>query len=130
MAKRIIVALGLAAALVLGPILAGCAPQVDTENYVGSWELAYGSEEGLDTDTIALAKSMGSSVVLTLNEDGTGSIDMYGDVSTLTWTASSDTEGDIKIEGSSDATMKLEDGNLSIYDSNDGSLTFSRVQDA
>lgn len=126
MPKRLIAAFGLCFALLAGAFAVACAPQVDTGNYVGQWELMYGSEEGLDTDSIALAKSLGSSVILDLQEDGTGTLDLYGEVSNLTWTATSNTEGNLKIDGMGDASMEVQDGNLSIYDSEDGSLTFAR----
>lgn len=126
MLKRLIAAFGLCFALLAGASAAACAPQVDTGNYVGQWELMYGSEEGLDTDSIALAKSLGSSVILDLQEDGTGTLDLYGEVSNLTWTASSNTEGNLEIDGMGDASMEVQDGSLSIYDSEDGSLTFAR----
>lgn len=126
MLRRSIAVLSLCIALVAGALVAACAPQVDTENYTGQWELAYGSEEGLDTDSIALAKSLGSSVILDLQENGTGTLDLYGEVSNLTWTASSNTEGNIRIDGMGDASMQLEDGSLSISDSEGGSLTFAR----
>lgn len=126
MLRKSIAALGLCIALAAGALAPACAPQVDTENYAGQWELAYGSEEGLDTDSIALAKSLGSSVILDLQDNGTGTLDLYGEVSNLTWTASSNTEGNIRIDGMGDASMQLQDGGLSISDSEDGSLTFTR----
>lgn len=126
MVRKAFVALGLCLVMAFGAALVSCGPQVNTDEFIGEWELIYGSEEALDQESIALAKSLGSSVLLTLQDDGSGTLDMYGEVSNLTWTASSDTEGTLKIDGMGDASIELDGETLILSDSDGESLTFAR----
>ncbi len=110
----------------LGGMLAACAPSVNADNFVGDWEFTHGSLENLDQATVDEAKSLGANAIMTLNEDGTGSFDMYGNVKQLTWSATSDTEGSLTLDGNKAASMAIEDEELVLSDSSDNTLTFSR----
>lgn len=124
MSKRIGIIATLCFAFALCFALVGCGG-VDKSNYTGEWKLAYGSDENLDADSIALMDSLGLSVTLQLNEDGSGSLSLFGDVQDVKWEASSNTEGKVTLEGS-EAKMKLENSELTIVDSTEASMTFKR----
>ena len=106
--------------------LVACGGGVDKSNYTGDWKLAYGSDENLDADSIELMNSLGLSVTLTVNEDGTGSLDLFGDNMEAKWEASSNSEGTITLDGN-EAKMKLENSELTIVDSTEASMTFKRA---
>lgn len=121
----------LCCSLALSCTLVACATHVDMDNYTGDWTLAYGSDENLDADSLALMKSLGLEVTLTLNEDGTGALDLFGDSTPLSWEASSNTEGSLTFEGdendiTGDASIELKDGELTVVDSANASMTFTR----
>lgn len=123
MSRKLGIIAVLACMLVMCFALVGCGP--DKSSYTGEWNLAYGSDENLDADSIALMDSLGLSVKLTLNDDGTGSLDLFGERMEAKWEASSSTEGKISLDGS-EAKMTLEDGELTILDSSGASMTFKR----
>ena len=125
MGKKLGIIAVLCCAFALCFTLIGCGSSVDKSNYTGDWKLAYGSDENLDADSIQLMESLGLSVKLTLNEDGTGSLDLFGETMQAKWEASSNTEGKITLDDS-EATMKLDNGELSIVDSTNASMTFVR----
>lgn len=127
MVRELKLIMALALALLAGVIAMSCTPSIDTSNFIGEWEFLYGSSEGLSEEEINMAKGPGSSVVLTLNEDGTGTFDLFGDVSTLTWTATNETEGSVTVEGNNAASMSIEDEQLILSDSHEETLTFSRL---
>lgn len=116
----------LVALTLLGSLLAACAPSVNADNFVGDWEFIHGSLENLDQATVDEAKSLGANAIVTLNEDGTGSFDMYGNVKQVTWSATSDTEGSFTLEGNKAASMAIEDEELVLSDSSGNTLTFTR----
>lgn len=124
MGRKIGIFAALCCAFMLCFALAGCNG-VDKSNYTGDWQLAYGSDENLDADAIELMDSLGLSAILTLNEDGTGSLDAFGKKMDVTWEASSNTEGKITVDGG-EAEMQLADEELSIVDSSGSSMTFKR----
>ena len=125
MARRIGIIAALCCAFALCFALVGCGGGLDKSNYTGDWKLAYGSDENLDADSIELMNSLGLSVTLTLNEDGTGSLDLFGDKMEAKWEAKDNTEGTITLDGN-EATMKLENEQLTIVDSTNASMTFKR----
>lgn len=123
MGKKLGLIAALCCAFVLCFALVGCG--ADKSNYTGEWKLAYGSDENLDADSIALMDSLGMSVTLTLNDDGTGALNLFGDTQEVKWEASSNEEGKITLDGS-EAAMTLEEGELTITDKTDASMTFKR----
>ncbi len=100
----------------------GCAD--NKAGFVGSWSLESGSEQTLDESTVMLMKSVGYSITLDLKEDGTGSLDLAGDVTNVTWEAKSATEGTASVEGGISGMLKLSDGKLVLEDGNGSSMTF------
>jgi len=124
MSKKLGIIAALCCVFVLCFALVGCGG-VDKSKYTGDWKLAYGSDENLDADSIKLMESLGLSVTLTLNEDGSGSLDLFGEKQDAKWEASSNTEGKITLNGS-EAKIKLTDSDLTIEDSTGASMTFKR----
>lgn len=126
MFKKFGIVATLCVVLALSFALVGCGGEsVDKSKYTGNWQLTSSSSEDLDADSIALMKSLGLEVKLTLNEDGTGMLDMFGDERDLTWDATSNTDGKMTISGN-ETTMKLADNELTIADVDKASLTFTR----
>ena len=124
MSRKIGIIAALCCVFVLCFALVGCGG-VDKSKYAGDWKLAYGSDENLDADSIQLMESLGLSVTLTLNEDGTGSLDLFGEKQDAKWEASSNTEGKITLKDG-EAKLKLENDELTIVDSSNASMTFKR----
>lgn len=124
MGKKIGIIAMVCFALALCFALVGCGG-VDKSNYTGDWKLAYGSDENLDADSIQLMDSLGLSVTLTLKDDGSGSMNLFGENKDVKWEASSNTEGKITLDGS-EAKMQLANNELSIVDSTNASMTFKR----
>ena len=130
MIKRIGIIAVCALALALSFALVGCGG-ADKNKYTGEWQLAYGSDENLDADSIALMESLGLKVTLTLDEDGTGSLDMFGQKLSVTWEAKSNTEGTLTVNDNgtdTSADLSLNEGGdeLTITDSTGASMTFKR----
>lgn len=123
MSKKLGLIAALCCAFVLCFALVGCG--ADKSNYTGEWKLAYGSDPNLDDDSIQLMDSLGMSVMLTLNDDGSGTLDLFGDAKEIKWEASSNTEGKITLDGS-EAKLQLEQGELTIVDKSDATMTFKR----
>ena len=123
MSKKLELIAALCCAFVLCFALVGCG--ADKSNYTGEWKLAYGSDPNLDDDSIQLMDSLGMSVMLTLNDDGSGTLDLFGDAKEIKWEASSNTEGKITLDGS-EAKLQLEEGELTIVDKSDATMTFKR----
>lgn len=129
MGKKLGIVAVCALALALCFALVGCG--VDKSKYTGEWQLAYGSDENLDADSIALMDSLGLKVVLTLNEDGTGSLDMFGEKLSVSWEAKGNTEGTFTVtdngtETSADLSLSESGDELTITDSTGASMTFKR----
>ncbi len=124
MTKKIGLIAALCCVFVLCFALVGCGG-VDKSKYTGEWKLAYGSDENLDADSIELMDSLGLSVTLNLTDDGKGTLNLFGDSMEATWEASSNTEGKISMSDT-DATMKLNNDELTIVDSSGASMTFKR----
>ena len=103
--------------------LAGCG--VDKSGYVGNWSLESGTDATLDADSIALMKTLGLQVILTLNDDETGSMDLFGDKLDVTWKATSATEGEATIDGKA-TTLKLEDDKLTVTEEDGKYLVFAK----
>lgn len=127
MKKRFIgvfAALALALGLAFG--LSACGSDKKAE-YVGDWEIVGLVQSGQPTseDDIALMKSFGLTVTLTLNEDGTGSLNLFGTVNDITWDVSGDS-ATLEMNGST-AELTLEDGTLRMVQGEDA-ITFARVE--
>ena len=125
MNKKIGIIAALACALVLCFALVGCSGNVDKTKFIGSWELESGSDENLDAESIELMKSLGLTVTLTLNEDGKGTMDLFGEAMDVEWTAKSPTEGTMTIKDQGDANRKIESEKLMLSDAST-SMTFAK----
>lgn len=127
MNKRIGIIAALCFAFALCFTLIGCGggASVDKSIYTGTWELESGSDENLDAESVELMKSLGLEVTLTLKEDGTGSLDLFGESTDITWEAKSNTEGTITLEGEK-ANIKIADSKLTLDDDTGASMTFAK----
>ncbi|MBP3866369.1 MAG: hypothetical protein J6D25_00980 [Eggerthellaceae bacterium] len=126
MNKKIGIIAALVCAFVLCFALVGCGGgSVDKTKFTGTWTLESGSDENLDADSIELMKSLGLEVNLTLNDDDTGKLDMFGQQEAVTWEATSATEGKLSMEGSGSANLKVEDNKLVMSDDS-SSMTFAK----
>ena len=127
MSKKLGILATVCFALALCFALVGCGSNVDKSLYTGDWTLESGSGENLDEASIELMKSLGLDVTLTLKEDGTGTIDLFGQSQEVKWEASSNSEGKLKlVEQNSETTIKLNDGKLTLADSDDSYMTFKK----
>lgn len=95
-------------------------------NFVGSWELSGGTLEGeeLTDEYMDMFEEWGISCILVLDEDGTGSLDLFSEVSDLKWEAKDATTVSITVDKET-TDVKLEDGKLVLEDGED-KLIFSK----
>ena len=105
--------------------LAGCG--VDKSGFTGNWSLESGTDATLDADSIALMKTLGLQVILTLDEDETGSMDLFGDKLEVTWKATSKTEGEGTIDGKA-VKLALEEEKLTVTEEDGKYLTFAKYE--
>lgn len=130
MKKRFAVLIGsIMAALAVCFALVGCgggSSADNAKNFVGYWELtAMTASDGTDgAETLSLMASLGLTTSLTLNEDGTATLDMFGDKSTGTWTATSATVASVDT-GNGTIDFTLSGDKLTAKDGED-SLTFTK----
>lgn len=110
-AKMIGLLVTLACAVCFGLASCASAPEDFTPNFVGTWELSSieGEEGGMTADEFAMLKEMGITASLDLLEDGTYTLDLFGDQRSGTWEA---TAADA-------ASIALEDGQLAVTLSGD-----------
>lgn len=117
----------LACALCLAMV--GCGG-VNKEAYTGAWDLESGSDENLGVESIAMMKSYGLEVTMTLNEDGTGLLNLFGEPLSLKWEAKSNSEGTVTFDEGKSAALKLANGKLTLEDSTGSSMTFIKLDSA
>lgn len=114
--------------LALAFALTGCSGggKDPKANFVGSWELSGGTMEGeeLTDEYMKMFKEWGISCILVLDEDGTGSLDLFSEVSDLKWEAKDATTASITVDKET-TDVKLEDGKLVLEDGED-KLIFSK----
>ena len=148
--KKRIFALAVACVLALSFALVGCgggssssgnaggsdapaAPASDTANVAGDWQLYEmanptnpNSEYIISHDDVVLAAESGYVVSMTLNEDGTGVIDIGGDVTNVTWEPNDADSISINIGG--DGTVATIDNGMISIDVGDGDyMVFARA---
>ena len=124
MNKRLAAIAAIVSVFVLCLCLTACA--VDKTQFIGTWAFESGSEEGLDSESVELMKTFGLEATLTLAEDETGTLNLFGEETPVTWSAKSSTEGTLSLESMGDASMKIDDGRLVLEDKGT-SMTFKRV---
>lgn len=114
--------------LALAFALAGCSGggKDPKANFVGSWKLSGGTTEGeeLTDEYMDMFEEWGISCILVLDEDGTGSLDLFSEVSDLKWEAKDATTASITVDKET-TDVKLEDGKLVLEDGED-KLIFSK----
>jgi len=94
--------------------------------WVGTWDLVEMEESGQVTgrEDLETLKSLGLDVYLEINQDGTGSLVLFGESMSGTWEAKSATEGTFTLEGQK-IDMKIADSKLTM-DQNGAKLVFEK----
>ena len=103
--KKTILAILIGTVMIVTVIYAGTALAAGENNLEGVWYVESISQDGQTMDAAALS-AMGMNMVLTLNADGTATLDALGSVSEGSWT-----DATISINGS-DIPYALQDGTL------------------
>lgn len=97
--------------------------------YVGTWELQDSNSDTFDSDTMELMQTLDVKVTLSLVDDGTGTLNFLGtDPHSVTWQASSNTEGELSVDGEKN-TLSLAEGVLTMTDDEGTFMTFAKVSD-
>jgi len=127
-AREILVIALAALALVACVLLAGCGVKGtpnNEANFIGDWAVVEIEEDGMKftADDLAL---FGMELTLTLNEDGTGSMSMFGESQPFTWQANSATEISLAFDDSTNATFTL-NGNVLSGEEDGASISFKRA---
>lgn len=132
MKKKLTILVAAVCALALSLALFGCgggSKEDAAKNFVGNWKVTAvdDSSGSLAQEDLELMEAFGLSIVLTLNEDGTCTMNMMGEQMSGTWSAKSATECDVTIDGSA-VTAMLNGTELSMEQ--DGSkLVFTKITD-
>ena len=126
MNKRIGVIAVLACMFSLCLVLAACGGAgVDKSKFLGTWGLVGSSEESLNEESIEMMKSLNLEVTLTLNEDETGNLNLFGENTAITWKATNASEGTVSMDGVGDANLKF-DGDKLVMEDSTSSMTFQK----
>lgn len=127
----LIAALALMLALCLG--LVGCGSSLEPEdatNFHGTWELVSGDgeteEDVLAEADVAMLKEYGMTCTLTLNEDGTGNMDLFGEKTEATWVPADEVTGTVTLEGQ-DADASIDDAGKLTIDQDGSTLLFVKA---
>lgn len=98
--------------------------------YIGQWKLTEMTENGeaVSADDMAMLDSLGMTIDLTVNEDGTFDLTFFGESQKGDWEAKSATEATFTVEGDS-VPATLKDGKLTLSES-DVSMTFEKKEDS
>ncbi|MBR0403822.1 MAG: hypothetical protein IJI68_01270 [Eggerthellaceae bacterium] len=97
--------------------------------YVGTWELQDSNGDTFDSDTMELMKTLDVKVTLSLVDDGTGTLNYLGtDPHSVTWKASSNTEGELSVDGETNK-LSLNEAVLTMTDDEGTYMTFAKVSD-
>ncbi len=94
--------------------------------WVGTWDLVEMEENGEVTgsEDLEMLRSLGLDVYLELNQDGTGSLVLFGEAMDGKWEAKSATEATFTLEGQT-VDMKIADSKLAM-EQNGSKLTFKK----
>lgn len=126
--KKRIVAVFLSVACMVGLCLAlvGCGGQED--NFVGEWELESIKSDSLGSVDAAALHSVGMSSTLTVNEDGSAALDLFGSDIDCTWEANGAATMTLTIAGQGDAVFVLSADDKLSSDDGDTTMTFVRAE--
>ena len=128
MSKKGIVA-ALICMLAFSLALVGCGgddPAKKKESFAGTWNLEEYVVDGqpASKDELEALKAIGLEIFVNLNEDGTASLVLFGEVIDGTWEAKSATEGTIVFSGKTD-DMKIDNSKLK-FEKDGASMVFSK----
>ncbi|WP_058985696.1 lipocalin family protein [Hugonella massiliensis] len=129
MAGRIVLVCALAL-LCLGLFACSGSSADAKKAYIGQWKLTEMTENGepVSADDMAMLDSLGMTIDLTVNEDGTFNLTFFGESQKGDWEAKSATEATFTVEGDS-VPATLKDGKLTLSES-DVSMTFEKKDDS
>lgn len=127
MKKKLTALFTVVTALVLSLVLVGCGGggKDAKEVFAGNWKAT--SMTGFDEDDWEFCESLGMSIVLTLEDDGTATISIFGESMDGTWEAKSTTECSITLDGD-EGTATLKDDVLTLGVDED-TVTFTKISD-
>lgn len=111
----------MAACVLTACLVAGCGAKQDLRKpFVGTWELSSMTMDGelTEGEDLDLLKSFGLNIYVVLNEDGTGEMDLYGDVTEGTWEATAENKATLTFEDTTDE-VTLADGVMTMEDEGD-----------
>jgi hypothetical protein len=127
MAKTKTTLLAMAMALLLACVgVVGCSGGDASKAYVGDWKLVemQSGGETMGAEDLAAMEALGLSVKMTVKEDKTFSIDLFGEQQSGTWEAKSASDANFTIDGST-VKATLKDGKLTLADGED-TLVFEK----
>lgn len=102
------------------------------EEFVGHYQIVSMDYDGesISEDDMESLREWGLDVVMVLDEDGTGEINLMGEVSDVTWEATGEGEGTIVLDGEYGGNISLADGQLTITeDGSEGELVFAPISE-
>ena len=100
------------------------APAADSVVGVYKMTDAKGLEDDEDTDIMTMLEAFGITYYMTLEEGGTGNMDIMGDKTTITWT---DTELTLSDEDDSEAVPYTYAGGVLTLNAEEGTMTFEKL---
>ena len=118
-------------ALCLGFALAGCdGEEASKKAFGGYWSVVDMEQDGEITtaEDMSLLRSLGLDVTLSLNEDLSATLTIFGSVGTGTWTPKTSKEATFTLDGQ-DIELTLEDDQLHLVN-NTTTMNFTRSEEA
>lgn len=111
-------------------LLASCGTSTPkgSKDMVGYWELEGGISDGveLSAEDVEYMASLDVRLILHLAEDGTATVDLFGDVADGTW----DYEKATMAIADSNGDLELSDGKLTFGDGGSNKLVFKKGDDS
>lgn len=124
--------IALASALALSLVLVGCGGGSQAPDPTGEWTLYEMTSEdpanAASPEDVQTMTDYGLSVTMTLNEDGTGSMNAFGEVLDVTWEQGD--EGLTISLGGSPATASINENGMLSVDVGDGDFMIFQRTDA
>ena len=118
-------------ALCLGLALAGCdGEEASKKAFAGEWQVVDMEQDGEITtaDDMALLRSLGLDVILSLNDDLSASLSIFGSKGEGTWQPETSTKATFVLDGQ-DIEMTIEDDQLTLVQ-NTTTMNFVRSEEA
>ena len=117
-------------ALCLGLVLAGCdGEEASKKAFSGEWQVVDMEQDGEITtaDDMALLRSLGLDVILSLNDDLSASLSIFGSKGEGTWQPETSKKATFVLDGQ-DIEMTIEDGQLTLVQ-NTTTMNFVRSEE-